>query len=254
MVAEAMAQTCVHGTEGLDRILLEAERRARVSLDGISPPFLACARLDDGDEIADGVLARAKEPMLALLGRIRVTPEQLEEKTAEMFHAIVYVASGAAIRPPHHVKYDYFLMHHINAGPFYPTANRQPWIPDAAKARLLEWKMRMDVVQYAARGCPSFSLDDILRYEAEIRLEGSPRDMSKVLHDFGDDGHAIEQARATAVCHELTRSCADRPWAVLRGDETWRTVQHMVVDAVQGPGRLYVRGAGMEEVWKDVPL
>ncbi|TEA15670.1 Oxidoreductase AflY [Colletotrichum sidae] len=213
-----------------------------------------CARLEDGDKTADGVLARAKEPMLALLGRIRVTPEQLEEKTAEMFHAIVYVASGAAIRPPHHVKYDYFLMHHVNASPFYPTANRQAWIPDAAKARLLEWKMRMDVVQYAARGCPSFSLDDILRYEAEIRLEGSPRDMSKVLHDFGDDGHAIEQARATALCHELTRSYADRPWAVLRGDETWRTVQHMVVDAVQGPGRLYVRGAGMEEVWKDVPL
>lgn len=74
-----------------------------------------------------------------------------------------------------------------------------------------------------------------------------------MLHDLGDDGHAIKQARATAVCKELVQKYEGQSWVVLKGDDVWRTIQLMVVDAVQGPGRLYVYGAGIEESWKVGP-
>lgn len=42
----------------------------------------------------------------------------------------------------------------------------------------------------------------------------------------------------------------DKPWAVLKDDSIWKKIQHMVVDAVEGPGVLYVRSTGFEEAWK----
>ena len=75
-------------------------------------------------------------------------------------------------------------------------------------------------------------------------------DIGVRLQSFGDDGHAIKQARATAICHELMKKYETKPWAVLKGDEIWKKIQHMVVDAVEGPGVLYVRCAGLQEVWQ----
>lgn len=120
VVAEALAETSVHEVEHLDELLLEAERRASTAtmpsilsiFDSLRGDALlsSCVRITARDKIADGILQRAKEPMLAVLERVRVTPETLEERTAEMFHVITYIASGAAMHPPRHVKYDFFLM------------------------------------------------------------------------------------------------------------------------------------------------
>ncbi|KAM6516133.1 hypothetical protein FALCPG4_014317 [Fusarium falciforme] len=73
------------------------------------------------------------------------------------------------------------------------------------------------------------------------------------VYDFGDDGHAIKQARATAVFHELMEEYKNKSWAVLKDESVWNKIQHMVVDAVEGPGVLYVRSTGFDEAWKDVP-
>lgn len=54
--------------------------------------------------------------------------------------------------------------HHVNAAPIFLTLNKQDWIPRATKARLLEWKMRMDLLQYAARGCPELDLERVRGY------------------------------------------------------------------------------------------
>lgn len=75
-------------------------------------------------------------------------------------------------------------------------------------------------------------------------------DIGVRLQSFGDDGHAIKQARAIAICHELMKKYETKSWAVLKGDDIWKKIQHMVVDAVEGPGVLYVRCAGLQEVWK----
>ena len=46
----------------------------------------------------------------------------------------------------------------------YLTINALPWIPTATKARLLEWKIRMDLLQHAARGAPPLPLDKVATY------------------------------------------------------------------------------------------
>jgi hypothetical protein len=75
-------------------------------------------------------------------------------------------------------------------------------------------------------------------------------EIGKRLQEFGDDGHGIKQARAIAVCHELMTRWECKPWAVLKGDDVWKKIQHMVVDSLEIPGPLYVRSAGFEAAWK----
>lgn len=61
--------------------------------------------------------------------------------------------------------------------PIILVLNAQDWVPLEAKARLLEWKIRMDLVQYAARKCPEIRLDRILAYEPKAST--SPQDNGK---------------------------------------------------------------------------
>ncbi|RSM02263.1 hypothetical protein CDV31_010983 [Fusarium ambrosium] len=267
IVAQALAQTCVHNIEGLDQLLLDGERIANVNQEPAKMPSLlsmyekvredphlvGSVRMEDKSKIEDGIIQRAKDAMLVILEQVHVEPEQLDERTAEMFRDLILVASSAAIHPPHHVKYDFFLMHHVNSSLIYLTFNSQPWLSTADKVRLLEWKIRLDLVQYAARGCPPVSLEGIAAYVPKQPFEESAREIGMRLYDFGDDGHAIKQARATAVCHELMATYKGKHWAVLKDDSIWKKIQHMVVDAVEGPGVLYVRSTGFDEAWKDVP-
>lgn len=57
--------------------------------------------------------------------------------------------------------------HLVNSAPFFLSINAQSWIPVETKARLLEWKIRADLMQYAARAVPSLSLDGIKSYQPE---------------------------------------------------------------------------------------
>ncbi|KAH0333658.1 hypothetical protein KCU81_g9781, partial [Aureobasidium melanogenum] len=253
VVAEGLAQAAIHGIEQLDELLVQSERMVyNSSSTGRIPNLLTiykriqqdpqlshCVRPDDEEKIIEGVIGRSKEEMLAVLQEVRVHAEDLAERTAEMFHNIVLVASGAALHPHKHVKYDFFLMHHINSSLMYLTINKQHWITEANKVRMLEWKIRMDLLQYAARGAPDFSAEAIRSYEPKIGLKGGPRQIATKLHSFGDDGHAIKQARATSLCHELIAHYKGKSWAVLVDDDLWIKIQHMVIDAVEGPGPLY---------------
>ncbi|RSM08660.1 hypothetical protein CEP52_004547 [Fusarium oligoseptatum] len=218
IVAQALAQTCVHNIEGLDQLLLDGERLANPNPDPADMPSLlsmyekvrtdpqltGSVRMEDKSKIEDGIVQRAKDAMLAIFEQVHVEPDKPDERTAEMFHGMILVASSAAIHPPpHHVKYDFFLMHHVNSSLIYSTLNSQPWLSTADKVRLLEWKIRLDLVQYAARGCPPVSLEGIASYVPKQPSEESVREIGMRFYEFGDDGHAIKQARATAICHEL---------------------------------------------------
>jgi len=55
--------------------------------------------------------------------------------------------------------------HHLNSAPAYLTINSQSWISAETKARLLEWKIRYDLMEYAARAVPELSLDQIKGYQ-----------------------------------------------------------------------------------------
>jgi questin oxidase-like protein len=68
--------------------------------------------------------------------------------------------------------------HHVNSAPIHLILNAQDWLPIEAKVRLLEWKIRLDLVQYAARRCPSLRFEEAAAYE--------PRDTTNlVAKNFG---------------------------------------------------------------------
>lgn len=169
--------------------------------------------------------------------------------------------------------------HHVNSVPFILSINNLPSISLEAKVRLLEWKIRYDLIQYAARGVPALSLDDIRNYQpkkaggASVLGRFSPppslatnvlskepmlirsclvglEDVVSRLHNFSqDDGHAIKLGRAAAICHELSKKYEDRDWIIIKGDDTWMKIHHLIVDSVEAPGPAWVRTTGVDEAW-----
>jgi len=121
MVAMGLAQTAVH-TNDLGPFLHEAEKASRSSaadMPSITSLYEAvkannklahAAQMKDSNKVRDGVLKRARDEMLQLVSQVRVKPEQLEEKTVEMFDNAVFVAASASFHPPKVNKFDFFLM------------------------------------------------------------------------------------------------------------------------------------------------
>ncbi len=125
IVAEALAQAAVHGND-IKAFLLESEKLSRDSArqqDQKMPCIVSlledvkadeklanAARMEDSNKIRDGVLKRAKDEIISIASRVRVSPEELDERTAEMFDSCVYMASSAAFHPPNYSKFDFFLM------------------------------------------------------------------------------------------------------------------------------------------------
>ncbi|KAH8908431.1 HypA protein [Coniochaeta sp. PMI_546] len=264
MVAMALAQTAVHSND-LGPFMLESEKAARSSsadMPSIASLYEAvkankklasAAQMKDANKVRDGVLKRARDEMLQLASRIRVRPEQLEEKTVEMYDNAVYIAASAAIHPPKIPKFDFFLIHHVNASPLWLTINAQPWIRTETKVRLLEWKIRLDLVQYAARACPPLSLNNITSYKPKDKPERKSLEIISRLHNLDDDGHAIKLGRAAAVCQQVSKKYEDKSWLTIKGDSAWSQVCHLIVDSVEAPGQNWVRTAGLDEAWNDIP-
>ncbi|KAK3685847.1 hypothetical protein B0T22DRAFT_500606 [Podospora appendiculata] len=242
IVAEALAQAAVHKPGDVGRFLERAERGdITISRGGMG-------------RIVDLLGEGARDGVEGVVGKVKVGEDELEERTAEMFDACVYLAAAAARREGKVDKFDFFLIHHINVCPLFLTINAQPWIPTATKTRLLEWKIRLDIREYAERGAPPLSLDKIATYEPKLAQSSeTPLEIISRLHTLDEDGHAIKLARAAAICHELSRQYDDRDWMVIRGDDLWMKVHHLIVDSAEAPGPDWVRGAGFDDAWKDVP-
>lgn len=159
--------------------------------------------------------------------------------------------------------------HHVNSAPIHLVINTQSWITPETKARLLEWKIRYDLVEYAARGVPELSLDQIKGYQPRAQrtnpsISGKsqsnrtrPQDqadhvlaeVASKIHPMPDDGHAIKLARAVGVCEELTRKYQDRDWVLIKGDDMWAKIHHLLLDSLQSSGEYWVRSAGLDEAW-----
>lgn len=121
MVAMGLAQAAVH-QDNLRNLLLTAEK-ASESVSSPMPSIASLleevrsneklatsAQMKDGNKIRDGVLARAWDETIAITSRVKVKPEELDEKTAEMYHTAVYEGSLAAFHPGKEPKFDFFLM------------------------------------------------------------------------------------------------------------------------------------------------
>lgn len=263
IVAMALAQACVHSDQFHD-FLIEAETESKTTETPMprigellreaaaDAALVASPRLSDGNKVRDGVLARARPSALRLASKVRVLPAELDERTAEMYDAAIYIASGAALHGAKDPKYEFFLMHHVNVAPIFVTLNRQDWIPETLKTRMLEWKIRMDIIQYAARGSPALDIAAIRDYvpTSTSKSPASAEGLLPRMHAFVDDGHAIKLFRAVAIGREVCRPYQDADWMLIKGDDLWDQVAHMVVDSVEAPGPTWVRNAGFDEAWE----
>ena len=123
IVAEALAQASVHN-DSLNPFLLEAEKLAEATTSPEDTPSILSlldavrandklansVREEDENKLRDGLFARARDEMVKMAARVRVKPEQLDERTAEMYNSALYVAASAAVHPPKYPKFDFFLM------------------------------------------------------------------------------------------------------------------------------------------------
>ncbi len=135
--------------------------------------------------------------------------------------------------------------HHINASPIFLTILGQAWISDQAKVRMLEWKIRMDLLQYAACACPALSLAAIETYtpnEKKYRdcVPLRPFDLVSRLHFQEDDGHAIKLGRAALICNDLSQEYDRESWAIIRGRETWMKIFYLIVDSIEGSPKVII--------------
>lgn len=164
--------------------------------------------------------------------------------------------------------------HFVNAAPLYLIVNSLPWIPSETKVRLLEWKIRLDLFNYAVIGVPDLPLDEIKAYRPEnlatasvtgesvqypdkrVGPRGSyhtyvmPEEIISKYHPMEDEGHAIKLARAAAICQDVSKQYEDREWMVIKGDDMWLRIHHLIFDSIVSPGKKWVWGQGHDEAWK----
>jgi hypothetical protein len=262
IVAEALAQAAIH-SGWIAKFFSQAEQAAGENrskpsrtmvelIDAIrnDKELYAAPRWSDGNKIRDGILARAGDRMVSYTSQYHVRPEELEEKTAEMINAVAYFTGGAQ-RKRHAVKFDFFYMHCVNSSIFYSSFLKQQWLSDANKVRLLEWKVWNDLAMYASRKSPEIHLDEIRNYQPQ-----QPSDWGKIIdrvRSMEDDGHASKLVRALAHGQQVCAPYETKPEFRLKKDD-WLQLAHMAIDSVQTGGPEWVRSAGFDEAWENVPL
>lgn len=123
IVAEALAQAAVHENR-LGEFLTKTDELAKEKnpaykplvtfFEDLSKPenqkLATSADIKDPNKIYDGIMKRAPQEALEYVSQIQVKEDELEERTAEMFHNAAYVAAASAWHPPHVPKWDFFLM------------------------------------------------------------------------------------------------------------------------------------------------
>jgi len=276
IVAEALAQAASHDNT-LTGFFVEAEkkaaeRRARGEKPARVVELLHAIRAndklrnaphwDDSNKIYDGILVRAPQEMIDVASRFWIdgepTNEKLERATAEMIDAVAFYTAGAQ-RPPKQVKFDFYFMHCVNSSIFFPTFLKQPWITNEQKARLLEWKVRVDLTMYASRAAPQILVNEIARYKPK-QLGKDARESWKEIFERAtvkdDDGHSAKFVRAVAHGKDYCGKFGDSEHLAMT-PALWDNFGHMVIDSVEDSGSTWARSVGFDEAWvefKDRPL
>ncbi|GAP87573.1 putative protein [Rosellinia necatrix] len=267
VVAMALAQAAVHD-DCMKEFLIGAEEAAAARGKAATPmpEIAALFPRVEGDMLATGIAhlsigmpdhdtahVRAFNDAIRVAAEVRIAPDELDARTVEMYNTSIYQAAAAAIRPGKEPRFDFFLMHHVNVCPLFLAINAQDWIPTAAKVRLLEWKIRFDLLQYAGRQCAPVSIDKITSYVPKEKTRKPTADLMPRIFALHDDGHVSKLIRALSICQDISKKYEDQPWLKIKGDALWAKLNQMVVDSVEGDGPTWVRGAGEDGAWKEVP-
>ncbi|PPJ56000.1 hypothetical protein CBER1_03425 [Cercospora berteroae] len=268
VIAEALAQAAIHDNRHCDaiaRILLSTDALVK---SGSSSSCSSIAKLIDeirnDEKLRDavrpsdmnpllmGTIGRANDHMASIAAKFQVLPDSadIERKTAEMYNAVVYYTAGAQ-RAERHVKFDFFYMHCVNLSLFLEVFRKQEWMTDAQKARLLQWKVSMDLAIYSSRGAPEPQLHEIRNHKPS-KPSGWDGIIQRAI-DFHDDCHVVKLIRALIRGQSICAPYEDCDDFRIKHDD-WLQIGHMVVDSVSIGEPYWIRSAGFDHAWEDVPL
>ena len=123
------------------------------------------------------------------------------------------------------------------------------------KVRVLEWKIRLDLVQYIARGSPPLRPEEIQKYTPKEKdLAKKPEDLLPRFHALPDDGHTVKLVRALLIAQNLSKKYVDRPWIRIKDDDMWLKMHYLILDGNEKIDPKWVRSAGFEEAWEGMPV
>lgn len=139
--------------------------------------------------------------------------------------ATVYYTAGAQ-HPPKQIKFDFYYMHCVNCSIFFSSFLKAPWMSAANKARLLEWKGRLDLCMYASRRSPKPLLDEMINYRPARPEASSWNEIYKRICDKEDDGHGSKLIRAVSHGEQVCRPYQDDSRFRIKG-EMWQKLGNM---------------------------
>ncbi|KAJ5802310.1 uncharacterized protein N7503_004760 [Penicillium pulvis] len=272
IVAEALAQAASHDSMGFETYFKRVEEHVRRTIGtGIGPrPLIelfqdiwttkalrdASLGFDDGPaRVREGVLGRTGEELAALAAQFRVDQldsETVQRRLAESFNVAAYVA-GAAQQPGKPPKVDFFHLHMITAALAVSVMVReQSWIPLAVKARLVEWKVRTDLVWYAASGAVELRLQDAMEYQPGPSAGMNWAALYTAVTAVHDDGHLAKFVRGLKHGEDISRPYnGDEEGSFPIQGETWLKIAQLAYDStIDRPiERKWIWGVGFQENW-----
>ena len=270
LVAEALAQAATHDNT-LKAYFRGAEEKSKQrAARGENPARIAdllhairaddklrnAPRWTDANKIYDGILVRAPQEMVDVASRFWIagapTDAELARATAEMMDAVAHYTAGAQ-RPPKQVKFDFYFMHCVNASVFFPTLLKQPWLANEHKARLVEWKARVDLAMYAGCFAPAVLRAEVARYKPQGAAKDERDAWSGIFERalaVADDGHAAKFVRAIAEAKDFCGRFADAERSQMT-PELWDNFGHMAIDSVEDSGATWARSVGFDNAWVD---
>lgn len=278
IVAEALAQAAIHRHEACS-FLLRTELLAKGKpswTDGqrlmdLFHTARSTPAIKDAECFAPGSFERdgnffaiAPQALFDLASQYNLdrssSEETLKLRLAEMINVIAWMAS-ACQNPKKAVKFDFFLMHAVNCSIFLSVFGELPWLNIRSKIRLLESKVRMDIVMYVTQGCPKLLTEEITNYAPRRGSEGMNwPDVIDRAKKIPCDGHVLKMIRALrhgrTVCAPYESSETTASKFPVKGDEMWLKIANMVLDSTEDhPSVLdkWMRGPGFEKAWEVIP-
>nr|UIK22903.1 oxidoreductase PtaJ-like protein [Trichoderma rhododendri] len=221
----------------------------------------SAARLQDGPFRGQGMVQRASDELVPIAAQFQVTPETLERATAEVLSCSAFTA--AAQKPGKIPKVDFFYLHMVTSALSVAVLLKQDWISTENKARLLEWKGRIDLTWYAANGAPELRTEVVDEYAPTLSKGMGWAELYRAANEVHDDGHVIKFIRSMRNGEDVVKpfeqgsGAGDFP---IQGDR-WLKLAKLCYDGtanvIDEPNRLlsrkWVFGAGFDPAWKDLP-
>ncbi|AEO58371.1 hypothetical protein MYCTH_2305640 [Thermothelomyces thermophilus ATCC 42464] len=222
----------------------------------------AAARLQDGPFRGQGMIERAADELVPIAAQFQVTPDNLQRALAEVISCSAFTtAAQKAGKVP---KVDFFYLHMVTSALAVDILVRQDWISIENKARLVEWKGRIDLAWYAANAAPELRAQVLDQYRPTLSKGMGWKELYRAANEVHDDGHIVKFIRSLKNGEDVVKPFEQAPGAAdyfpVHGDMWLKTAQLCydgTAEIIDEPNRLlskkWVFGAGFDLAWAELP-